>query len=320
MQHPPITLSEKIEGRINMTRCLWKDFNALSKLVKNPYDIVSYRLGLRKKLDIKTIEGNTIKVTSQNEFANAFRKLILFDKNRLNLYKYELGKDKVVINGTNGDVAFTYQNDDDLNGIFGQIGYFSSTEFDRLDVKDRITVDIGAFIGDTTILFALQGAKHVYSFEPFPYCYGKLKDNIKANRLEDRITPINAGLDEMDHIVRIDNEYQNGSDDDIKASNTGVEVPLMSLDSLVKKYNIENAVLKTNCEGGEYSILKAKKETVRKFERMYIVYHYGYKHLVKFLKECGFEIVYLKKPTFNRDDVAEDKSMYIGNIQAKRIN
>jgi len=54
-------------------------------------------------------------------------------------------------------------------------------------------VDVGAASGDTAIYFALNGAKHVYAFEPYPYSYNIAKENIKLNHLEDKITMLNEG-------------------------------------------------------------------------------------------------------------------------------
>nr|WP_016732730.1 FkbM family methyltransferase [Sulfolobus islandicus] len=52
---------------------------------------------------------------------------------------------------------------------------FAFNNYNFLNVKDKIVVDIGASIGDTAIYFALQGAKKVIAFEPFPKIFSIAK-------------------------------------------------------------------------------------------------------------------------------------------------
>jgi FkbM family methyltransferase len=63
-----------------------------------------------------------------------------------------------------------------------------------LDVEGKVVVDIGAFIGDSSIYFALRGAKKVIAVESHPETYKKMVENIRLNDLEDVIIPVNAGL------------------------------------------------------------------------------------------------------------------------------
>jgi FkbM family methyltransferase len=37
-----------------------------------------------------------------------------------------------------------------------------------LGVEGRVVVDVGAFVGDSTIYFALKGADRVITVEPYP--------------------------------------------------------------------------------------------------------------------------------------------------------
>jgi len=63
-----------------------------------------------------------------------------------------------------------------------------------LNVEDRVVVDIGAFVGDTAIYFALRGAKHVYTYEPYPSHYELAKHYTKLLNLENKITLFNMGI------------------------------------------------------------------------------------------------------------------------------
>jgi len=48
------------------------------------------------------------------------------------------------------------------------IGTFEDEEYGYVDVKNKSVVDVGAFVGDTSIYFAIKGAKKVIAIEPHP--------------------------------------------------------------------------------------------------------------------------------------------------------
>jgi hypothetical protein len=45
---------------------------------------------------------------------------------------------------------------------------FDYGEYEPLGVEGRVVVDVGAFVGDSTIYFALKGADRVITVEPYP--------------------------------------------------------------------------------------------------------------------------------------------------------
>ena len=50
--------------------------------------------------------------------------------------------------------------------LFGLVGIFIKDVYNFLPVKDKIVIDIGASIGDSSIYFASCGAKKVIALEP----------------------------------------------------------------------------------------------------------------------------------------------------------
>ena len=59
----------------------------------------------------------------------------------------------------------------------------------------------------------------------------------------------------------------------------------------MKQFNLENAVMKIDCEGSEYDfILNTDIKSLRKFQQIIIEYHYGYRNLVKKLKSARFKV------------------------------
>jgi glycosyltransferase involved in cell wall biosynthesis len=71
---------------------------------------------------------------------------------------------------------------------------FECGDYDALNADGRDVVDVGAFVGDSAIYFALKGAKRVIAIEPHPGAYAEMLENIRLNNLEGVIVPLNAGL------------------------------------------------------------------------------------------------------------------------------
>ena len=201
----------------------------------------------------------------------------------------------------------------DLSWKYGDLAtIFISRDYDILNVKDKVVIDIGANVGDTPVYFALRGARKVIAFEPFPYLFSLAKKNVEENGLQDRVILVNAGCG-YDGKVRVREDVDPAVDIQLVDYGTGIEIPIYSLNSIVKMFNIENAVLKVDCEGCEYELFKgATNETLSKFEQIMIEYHYGYKELVKRLKEANFKVKFTI-PKFNKDT-----KMIIGYIFAWR--
>ncbi|MDE1871034.1 MAG: FkbM family methyltransferase [Candidatus Micrarchaeota archaeon] len=215
-------------------------------------------------------------------------------------------------------LKFAYSTKDErIHAILMTIGEFFDEPHGELDVNGRIVVDIGAYIGDTAIYFALEGAKHVYGFEPYPYSYELAKKNINANALGKKITMVNAGCGGKRGAIKISSDYRNLAGSELRSSGSGKSIPILSLDDIVKRYRLNGAALKIDCEGCEYDIvLKSKRETLRKFKSILIEYHYNYPKLEKRLRESGFNVRHTK-PERMKNANAENKEMYGGTIFAE---
>ncbi len=198
------------------------------------------------------------------------------------------------------------------------MGVFFNEEYKFLNVNNEIVIDIGANIGDSAIYFAIEGAKKVISLEPYPYSYRISLENIKINQVENKVILLNAGYGE-DKIVKIDENYFNKPSSDLKIIPNGKNIKLFSLKSLLDEYVVENndAVLKVDCEGCEYNILKETLETIRRFKKICIEYHYGYADLKKKLEESGFTVK-ITKPDYSYNRWASNPNMYAGYIFAER--
>jgi FkbM family methyltransferase len=153
---------------------------------------------------------------------------------------------------------------------------FDYGEYELLNVRDRVVVDVGAFIGDSAIYFALRSAKKVIAIEPHPGAFAEMLDNIKLNNMENVIIPVNAGLASKPGkvctkkvgVYATYNIYH-------KPGDCPNAVPAMTLSELVSRFNIEgnDAVLKMDCEGCEFDVILNDYEHVRLFRELILEYH-----------------------------------------------
>jgi len=154
---------------------------------------------------------------------------------------------------------------------------FDCGEYEPSNVKDRVVVDIGAYVGDSAVYFALRGARRVVAVEPHPGAFAEMLDNIRLNNMENVIIPINAGLASKPGKVCVNNVgidatgfiYHGPGD----CPNT---VPAVTLGELINRFNINpsDAVLKIDCEGCEFDIIPNDYEHVRLFRELILEYHY----------------------------------------------
>jgi len=152
--------------------------------------------------------------------------------------------------------------------------------------------------------------------EPYPYTFKLLSENI--NGYANKIIPLNAGYGK-DGVIRIDESNIPTIGSDLKESKggSGRLINLYSLKTILSMFNIEEAVLKMDCEGCEYNLLNEDRDTIRRFKRIQIEYHYGYEELYKYLKDNGFDVKYTK-PREIYNAYASNPNMKMGYIYTTR--
>lgn len=276
------------------------------KLARNWHMVALLYLGLVTSFDLELRSGEKIKIEKYEDYFRTLERIGIREAIKAARHndKLKISKGSVAFLYKGETVRFRYDNETQLASALGQIGeQFFGNEYGMLDVKDRVVVDVGANIGDTAIYFALNEAKHVYAFEPFPYACRLAKRNIKENGLEDRITLIDAACGscgQSNSHVRLDAHAESNLGSQIRPSKTGKRIRILSLDEVAEKYCKDEAVLKLDCEGAEYPlILNAQVKTLRKFKQMMIEYHDGYKNLEARLREAGFSVKHGRPKTIS---------------------
>lgn len=149
-------------------------------------------------------------------------------------------------------------------------GIFFNEDYKFLKPNNYTVIDIGANIGDSAIYFALNGAKSVIAFEPFPYSYNYALRNINENQLNKNIFLVNAGYGKDSEII-IDDRTVSGVGSALVTSKTEKKIKVFSLKTIINYYNLNsNLLLKIGCEGCEYNLLNEDVTTLQKFTRIQI--------------------------------------------------
>ncbi len=169
---------------------------------------------------------------------------------------------------------------------------FYKKEYEFLPVKGRVVIDIGANIADSSIYFAMNGAKKVIALEPYPKNFEIAQKNIAMNGFSDKIELINAGCCGGQSKDIILDASVKGASCQTKQSGTGSNIHFFSLGELVDKYNIESpAILKLDCEGCEYDIISSNSKTMlHDFSHIQIEYHHGSRDLENHLAGGSFAV------------------------------
>ena len=189
-----------------------------------------------------------------------------------------------------------------------------------LPVENRTVLDIGANIGDSSVYFATRGATKIFALEVNTATYEIGKTNVRGNKLEEKIEFLNVGIGLGTVEVKAKNDYDGEFQPRHAESGTMGNVTLRSLDDVVSALGIEDAVMKIDCEGCEYSaILEAECDTLSMFSHIMGEYHYGASELIKKLNSCGFDLQF-SRPSYYFDPSKENPDCLIGTFRAWRSN
>lgn len=174
----------------------------------------------------------------------------------------------------------------------GISGHFITDVYQKLPVENKTVIDIGANIGESAISFVLRGAKRVIGLEPFPINYEFFKLNILKNNMNKQIETIHGGLSSSSSEIFVDPDLS-GLSYKMESSDGGEKINQYTLDELITKFNINDAIIKMNCEGCEYdTILNTSNDILKKILYILIQYHDGHETLMKKLESAGFDVTY----------------------------
>ena len=149
------------------------------------------------------------------------------------------------------------------------------------DLAGQCVVDVGAYVGDSTIAFARRGAT-VHAFEPSVAFCGFIRRNLAANRLEAGVVLHEVGLAEQAGTTPIRNDLLHF-----------VEGVGYALERLPRDIEL----LKLDCEGAEYHLLADPRflDHLRPRE-IRMEYHRGPEDILRHLAASGYDARALSGP------------------------
>jgi len=306
-KHNNISFYEKILGHFEY----WKDFLDMTRSVKRTFDnpnlvlwnVFNNKLPLKAKLR----NGKNIEIKSFNALylvSKTYKSAnITFDDNE-DIVKIGI-KDKkreLIFHGgmNNGDLA----------------NVFVKNDYSFLKVENKIVLDIGANIGDTAIYFAIKGAKKVIGIEPFHKNFKIAEKNISFNNFSNEIKMVQAGCSSESGSIKISTEDQSNIESVIRKSKEGEDIPLISLEDIIEKYQIpKDSILKIDCEGCEYDIIEnADDKTLLHFSQIQLEYHSGCKSLKRKFESIGYQV------KFTEPHATDVINTFFSNFRKSRSN
>lgn len=186
---------------------------------------------------------------------------------------------------------------------------FVGDVYDKIPIENKTIIDVGVNIADTAISFIHKGAKKVIGLEPFPINYEFAKKNTSKNDMEDKIINILGGCSSKSSEILIDPKLS-GLGFKMEEKLEGEKIKQYSLEELVEKFEINDGVIKMNCEGCEYdTINNASVDILKKFSHIVIQYHSGADTLTKKLTNSGFKVT--------KESYSDEKGQLIAVMDTK---
>lgn len=198
--------------------------------------------------------------------------------------------------------------------IYSILHYYQSSSrkmIFELNNKSKV-IDLGGFIGDSAIFFAMQGAK-VYSYEPQRLAYDLALRNIRLNSLSNKIKLFNKPVTQNEKLILIEDSSKISDSYSINNLIMGLPVrtvPLINILSKEKEWDI----LKIDIEGGEWDLIEyfiKKEHKLRKINGIIIELHGKNKILDKFIR-------LLKRRNYDTEIEYDEKDL--GMLWAKKRN
>jgi FkbM family methyltransferase len=177
---------------------------------------------------------------------------------------------EIILNTKRGFCLHAFE-DDSITNEVKKYGEYDSNTLNSLEeilekIKPNISLDIGANIGNHTLLIA-QLSQKLISFEPVDFIFKALDQNIKSNKLSNTIA-FNVGLSnkEMATDIFIPNNGNLGSSSitERKGDGEALSVVLKKGDDFLRGYGFGSGVdfIKIDVEGHEAEALEGLKQTI----------------------------------------------------------
>jgi FkbM family methyltransferase len=188
-------------------------------------------------------------------------------------------------------------------GVYELLEVFRLNRYGLFDVKDRVVVDIGAFIGDSALYFAGRGAEKIIAFEPVSYLSEIAKQNVRLNHMESKIRVCQKAVATESDVKNIYfNPRDPGGSSMVFDKKDTLKLPVdtISLSAIIQELgNVD--LLKLHCEGEEYEILYSAfaEGTLKAVGKIVVNIHGPPEPIVGVLNRAGFNVSKIVKQMLN---------------------
>jgi FkbM family methyltransferase len=145
-------------------------------------------------------------------------------------------------------------------------------------LRRGVFVDIGAYVGFSTFLFARHGWR-VVAFEPNPINVILLRYNTALHGVGDRVVVVDKVADDVHGYARFsissspsESSFTKYLRNKLRLLNIDVEV--VTIDSILESLGIrdvENLVMKVDVEGFRLRVLRGARKSIEKYRPCYFV-------------------------------------------------
>lgn len=152
----------------------------------------------------------------------------------------------------------------------------STTNLIKNEVKDGMNVfDLGANIGLFTVLFSklVGDSGHVYAFEPDPYLFNILKDNVELNKLQN-VSVFPLAVSNKSGIAKFSlNSAQDGDNrlESTAMTENTINVETITLDEFCDKNNLRVDYIKMDVQGSEPKVFEGMKKLLSSNPKLKII-------------------------------------------------
>ncbi len=294
---------------MNMLKKYLYQLKLLYNTTLNPIESILFYVGFKDELNCKLkYNGGTFHITKNNKellgrniyYFNELIQNNLFEK----IYSY-----KIFIQSLNEEIVnvdgIKFHNNEHIPILWE---FFMDNPFLKGDFQNRVIMDVGANIGDTSLFYAKCGA-NVFAFEPVPETCEIAQKNIDLNDdLKNNIKLFNYAIDKQDGYIDIyleSNEKSASANSFIKEGKK-INIKSYSINSIIQKHGIKPDILKMDCEGAEYAIIENCDLSC--FNRLMIEYHESfvgksYEKLIKRLEQMGFKVTVKNNASYDLHDI-----------------
>ena len=193
--------------------------------------------------------------------------------------------------------------------------------FSGFNLKDKMVVTAGAYIGDTPLFYSKYGAK-VYGFEPDPNSYHIAQKNLDLNpELSKNIIIKNCAVGKDGEIEFPINSKGSGSSSIYAIKNhKTIKVKSVSISTILNDFNITDPyLLDLDIKGSEFDVIE--DISVRRFQKVRIEYSpyllnsvtKNLEYLIEKLKSYGYNKIRIFKHSVGRFDLSDH-----GTLEAEK--